>query len=158
MAIFFNTRGENYGEFRNSSEHGFMLEGNYWKSADHYVQAQRFQCAETQALVRESAYAFTAKSLARERPYALRNDWHIVRDRVMENAVRAKFAAHPPLTEKLQSTGDAEIIEASPMSRYWGAGADGTGKNMLGRILMKVRAELKENLLAASADAEKRIG
>lgn len=158
MAIFFNTRGENYQEFKNCSAHDFELEGEHWKSAEHYVQAQRFECNEIRALVRDSAYAFTAKSIARENPQALRDDWHIVRDQVVESAVRAKFASHPHLQEKLASTGEAEIIEASPMSRYWGAGADGTGKNMLGRILMKVRRELRESLQSASADAEKRIG
>lgn len=158
MAIFFNTRGEQYREFRSSSDHGFELEGAHWKSAEHYVQAQRFECNDARELVRKSAYAFAAKSIAREKPEALRDDWHVVRDQVMEKAVRAKFASHPHLSAKLKATGEAEIIEASPMSRHWGAGADGLGKNMLGRILMKLRAELKESLEAAGPQAESRLG
>jgi len=158
MAIFFNTRGEQHREFRNTSEHSFILEGNYWKTAEHYVQAQRFQCDEAKELVRDSEYAFAAKSIARERPDALRDDWHTVRDSVMEKAVRTKFAAHPKLGEKLKATGDAEIIEASPFNHYWGAGADGKGKNILGRILMKIRTELQESLLLTGAQSENRLG
>jgi len=38
------------------------------------------------------------------------------------------------------STGDAEIIEHTSNDRYLGDGGDGTGGNMLGRLLMEVRA------------------
>jgi ribA/ribD-fused uncharacterized protein len=158
MAIFFNTRGEQHREFRHTSEHGFVLEGLHWKSVAHYVEAQRFDCDEARDLVRESTYAFAAKTLARERPNALRPNWLQMRDGAMEKAQRAKFASHPVLAEKLTSTGNAEIIEASPMSKHWGAGSDGTGKNMLGRILMKIRADLRASLEAASAGTENRLG
>jgi len=158
MAIFFNTRGEQNQEFKNTSDHAFTLDGEFWKSAEHYVQAQRFSCPEARSLVRESTYAFAAKAIARERPEALRQDWHIVRDNVMEKAVRTKFASHPSLGDKLCATGDAEIIEASPMSHHWGAGADGTGKNMLGRILMKIRDDLHKSLRLAGGKRENRLG
>lgn len=38
---------------------------------------------------------------------------------------------------------DREIVEDSPIDSYWGCGADGLGKNMLGKLLMKLREELK---------------
>lgn len=161
MAIFFNTRGEEHSDFRNTSEHGFVLEGLHWKSAEHYVQAQRFDCDEAREIIRNSTYAFAAKTLARERPEALRGDWSEARDTVMEKAQRAKFASHPVLAEKLKATGEAELIEASSMNKHWGAGPCGTGKNMLGRILMKIRADLKASLEAATAsgaDLENRLG
>jgi len=158
VAIFFNTRGEDYSEFRNSSEHGFVLEGVHWKTAEHYVQAQRFDCDEAREIVRNSTYAFAAKTLARERPDALRPDWPVVRDEVMERAQRAKFTSHPVLADKLKGTGEAEIIEASPLSKHWGAGACGTGQNMLGRILMKIRKDLKATLQSASRETENRLG
>ncbi len=33
------------------------------------------------------------------------------------------------------------MFDASPIDWYCGVGSDGTGKNMLGRILMEIRAE-----------------
>ena len=38
---------------------------------------------------------------------------------------------------------DEEIIENAPHDFYWGCGRDGTGRNMLGRILMEVRTALR---------------
>jgi ribA/ribD-fused uncharacterized protein len=61
----------------------------------------------------------------------------------MREAVLAKFRSHPDIRETLLSTGDEEIIENAPGDYYWGVGANGSGKNMLGRILMDVRDELR---------------
>jgi N-glycosidase YbiA len=40
-------------------------------------------------------------------------------------------------------TGDEQIVENAPGDYYWGCGVDGSGKNMLGTILMEVRASLR---------------
>ncbi len=50
-----------------------------------------------------------------------------------------KFQTHRDIRDILLSTGNAEIVENSPIDFYWGCGADGSGKNMLGKILMEVR-------------------
>jgi ribA/ribD-fused uncharacterized protein len=57
-------------------------------------------------------------------------------------AVRASFGQHAELGEILLHTGDAMIVEHTEKDAYWGDGGDGSGKNMLGRILMEVRDEL----------------
>jgi predicted NAD-dependent protein-ADP-ribosyltransferase YbiA (DUF1768 family) len=41
--------------------------------------------------------------------------------------------------EMLLSKANEEIVENSPVDYYWGCGADGSAKNMLGIILMEVR-------------------
>jgi predicted NAD-dependent protein-ADP-ribosyltransferase YbiA (DUF1768 family) len=41
------------------------------------------------------------------------------------------------------ATGDAVIVEHSQKDRYWGDAGDGSGENMLGKILMEVREELR---------------
>lgn len=61
----------------------------------------------------------------------------------MRTVVRAKFHDNPELAEKLLATGDAILIEASKTDAFWGIGKKGTGKNMLGVILMEVRSELQ---------------
>jgi ribA/ribD-fused uncharacterized protein len=40
-------------------------------------------------------------------------------------------------------TGDHILIEDSPIDYFWGCGADGTGENYLGKILMSVRGEIR---------------
>ena len=61
----------------------------------------------------------------------------------MRRAVRAKFEQHPDIRAVLLGTGDEELIEDAPNDYYWGCGEEGTGKNMLGKILMEVRGELR---------------
>jgi ribA/ribD-fused uncharacterized protein len=73
----------------------------------------------------------------------MRPDWEAVKDDVMRSVVRAKFTQHPELKQTLLSTGSANIVEHTANDSYWGDGGDGSGRNMLGRILMEVREELR---------------
>jgi ribA/ribD-fused uncharacterized protein len=65
-----------------------------------------------------------------------------VKDDVMRVAVRAEFAQHADIRETLLATGSVQLVEHTGNDRYRGDGGDGSGRNMLGRILMDVRAEL----------------
>lgn len=87
----------------------------------------------------------TAKKLGRSSTVGLqmRKDWDEVRDSVMYEIVKQKFLQNPELREKLLATGEAELIEGNTWNdRYWGV-CKGVGENHLGKILMKVREELK---------------
>lgn len=61
----------------------------------------------------------------------------------MRAAVRRKFDVHADIRAVLLGTGDEELVENAPGDYYWGCGADGSGRNMLGSILMEVRAALR---------------
>ena len=75
----------------------------------------------------------------------------------MKKCQLAKFSQHNDLKKILLDTENAEIIEDNADGKhisflnliftdsYWGNGPDGSGKNMLGKILMEVRNELKQN-------------
>ncbi len=80
--------------------------------------------------------------MGRQRTRPLRKDWESVKDEIMYAALRAKFTQHFELRSKLFETGNAKIIEHTTKDRYWGDGGDGSGKNMLGILLMKLRAEV----------------
>ena len=83
-----------------------------------------------------------AKALGRR--VALRNDWESVKDRIMYEIVKAKFTDNPELANQLLDTGDAELVEGNHWNdTYWGV-CKGKGLNKLGKILMRVRDELKE--------------
>jgi hypothetical protein len=43
------------------------------------------------------------------------------------------------------NTGDAALIETSSIDAFWGIGKKGIGKNMLGKLLMEVRDELRQD-------------
>lgn len=61
----------------------------------------------------------------------------------MREVVLAKFEQNEVIRKILLETGDALLIEHTHRDRYWGDGGDGSGKNMLGIILMSVREELR---------------
>ena len=84
-----------------------------------------------------------AARMGRSRKRPLRKDWESVKDQVMHEAVRAKFTQHADLRAILLGTGAAEIVEHTENDAYWGDGGDGSGKNRLGRILMRVREALR---------------
>jgi ribA/ribD-fused uncharacterized protein len=65
----------------------------------------------------------------------------------MRRAVFKKFITHPHIREILLITGDEMLIENSPTDYFWGCGANHTGENHLGKILMSVRAEIRLQLL-----------
>ena len=50
----------------------------------------------------------------------------------------------------LLDTGDKTLAEHSKNDFYWADGGDGTGKNMLGKLLMKVREEIKSQKIEQS--------
>jgi ribA/ribD-fused uncharacterized protein len=138
---FYSTQGE-YGCFSNFSRHGFELDGKYWKTSEHYFQAQKFAGTKYEEQVRNASTAKQAAALGRRRDFPLRRDWESVKDNVMRRAVLRKFEAHADIRETLLNTGDRYIVENAPGDYYWGCGQDGTGKNRLGQILMDVRATL----------------
>jgi ribA/ribD-fused uncharacterized protein len=72
----------------------------------------------------------------------LRHDWHDVRVPLMRILCTNKFRHNPELQRFLHNTGDEPLIHYAPWDAFWGDGADGTGQNMLGIILMDIRKEL----------------
>jgi ribA/ribD-fused uncharacterized protein len=146
MTIYFYHSNEKYYCFSNFSPHGFMLDELYWSTSEHYFQAQKFIATEHLEKLRLLKTPREAAKMGRDRKLPLRKDWQQVKDDIMRKAVLCKFSTHVDIKEILLSTGDEEIVENSPVDYYWGCGADGTGKNMLGIILMEVREELVKNI------------
>lgn len=71
-----------------------------------------------------------------------RDDWEQIRDDVMLFVLRIKYAQNKHCRDILLSTVGSSLMENSPYDTYWGIGKYGTGKNVLGKLLEQVRAEL----------------
>ena len=84
-----------------------------------------------------------AAKAGRRRTRPLRSDWERVKDEIMYEVVMAKFTQHKDLTAILLGSGEATLVEHTKNDSYWGDGGDGSGKNMLGKTLMEVRAEIR---------------
>jgi len=139
---FYLSNGE-YGCFSNFSRHHIFLKEKTWKTSEHYFQAQKFAGTEFEEKVRLAATPKEAADLGRNRKFPLRKDWEEVKDDVMREALRAKFTQNKELKQILLETGDAELVEHTANDNYWADGGDGSGRNMLGVLLMELREELK---------------
>lgn len=142
MTIKFYRTNEKYGPFSNFSRHSVELKGKSWPTSEHYYQAMKFLDEDVQEKIRLCKSPGAAAAMGRDRSLPLREDWDEVRDEIMRDVVYAKFTQHEDLKELLLNTEHEHIIEDSPVDFYWGCGHDGTGKNMLGRVLMEVRESL----------------
>lgn len=139
---FYRTNDE-YGCFSNFAPYPIEMNGKRWPTSEHYFQGQKFAGTEHEEAVRVEPSPMIAARMGRDRKRPLRADWEAIKDDVMREAVRAKFQQHEDLQAVLLATGDAQIVEHTTNDSYWGDGGDGTGKNMLGRILMEVRDDLR---------------
>jgi ribA/ribD-fused uncharacterized protein len=119
-----------------------VFEGMTYPTAEHaYQAAKSLDPAERQRI---AAAPTPAQAKQAGRALKPRDDWETAKFQVMEVVVRDKFTRHADLGRQLLASGDAELIEGNTWGdRVWGV-YQGEGENRLGKILMKVRAELRE--------------
>lgn len=144
QTIYFYAQTDAYSEFSNFAPFGISMDGVWWRTVEHYFQAQKFHDATYRERIRVSNKPKDAKALGMTREIPLRNDWETVKEQIMHDAVGKKFETHEGPRNLLLSTGDLPLVENAPMDAYWGCGPDGSGLNKLGIILMQVRAELRK--------------
>lgn len=144
MVIRFFSQSETHREFSNFAPFPIDLDGEHWATTEHYYQAQKFTDPDMRSKIRDAQKPIIAKNLADKYRDRIRPDWDAVKDEVMYLAVRRKFELHPVLQELLLATGDEPIVESAPHDYYWGEGRDGTGQNRLGKIIERIRAELRK--------------
>jgi ribA/ribD-fused uncharacterized protein len=143
MTINFYSTKADYGCFSNFSRHPVRLKGKVWPTSEHYFQAQKFVGTKYEEQVRKTNNPAEAARMGRDRKLPLRKDWESVKVQVMYDVCYAKFTQHKALKETLLSTGDEKLVEHTENDNFWGDGGDGSGKNMLGIVLMNVRQAIR---------------
>jgi ribA/ribD-fused uncharacterized protein len=147
-AVLFYDSNKPYYEFTNFYPAAVNLDSKIWPTTEHYFQAQKFTDDNLQDKIRNLPTK-AAFDEGNKRSNPLRPDWEAEKVGIMEKAVRAKFNQRPDLKKLLISTGSKTIVEnAGANDSLWGAGADGKGQNLLGRILMHIRDELTGKIAA----------
>ena len=105
-----------------------------------------FQSMKTLDMKERAAFAYLDPSAAKKagRRVSLRKDWEDVKIDIMYEICKAKFTQNEELGRKLLETGDVELVEGNDWNdRIWGK-VNGVGANNLGRILMRIREELRQ--------------
>jgi ribA/ribD-fused uncharacterized protein len=91
-----------------------------------------------------------AAAIGRQPIYPPHPQWGEQKCGVMYTAVQQKFLTHHNVQLVLLNTGNQEIVEDSPVDYFWGCGGDRSGINHLGKILMRIRAELQQTVTKAA--------
>ena len=135
----------------------FTVGGDGYATAEHFMMAGKarlFGDEEMAARVLAAPTPKQAKALGREVRGFDSALWERERFELVVRGNLAKFGQNPQLARFLDGTGDAVIVEASPVDRIWGIGLgeederarrprEWRGLNLLGFALMEVRARLR---------------
>ncbi|CAG1014968.1 Riboflavin biosynthesis protein [Anaerolineae bacterium] len=130
---------------------GFLLEVNgiRIRTAEALYQACRFpRHPRIQRLIIQQRSPMTAKMESKPYRKDTRPDWDKVRVNIMRWCLRVKLVQNwEKFSALLLTTDDRPIVEESRKDDFWGAYAQGNetlvGVNVLGRLLMELREELR---------------
>lgn len=145
MAIKFYKEFGELGYLATYSNHGFYKDGIFYKTSEHYYQSKKFDDLSIVQKIIDAETPKEASNIGRDRNNKLRENWKLIKNDIMYEAVLYKFLAHPDLKTKLLATGNEEIIEETTKENYWGCGPNHDGTNHYGKILCRVREQLRSD-------------
>lgn len=115
-----------------------------WSKFDHSITDTAYVISErVRTAIHGANSAHEAFKIAEANRHLRRVDWDRVKETVMHNILRKKVEQHEYVRRKLLETGNRTLIENSWRDDFWGWGPNRDGRNMLGVLWMRVRAELK---------------
>jgi ribA/ribD-fused uncharacterized protein len=133
-----------FDPLNNWSAHAVKYEGKQFPTVEHAFHHYKFieTAPKIAQQIVEAPSPWAAMQIERKYKDRRRADWQEVKVDLMLNLIRAKAVQNKDVAACLLATGDKHIVENSPWDDFWGCGKDGTGRNMMGEILVRVRDEL----------------
>lgn len=117
------------------------IQGLKYQSSEHAYQAMKTLRTKDRKRVRDVPTPKDAKVMGQIVP--LRANWEDIKIQKMYDVLKCKFLQHDYLRIFLMRTGDKYLEETNYWNdTFWGV-CGGKGENQLGKLLMKIRAELK---------------
>lgn len=118
--------------------------GIYYKTAEHLFQIAKCVKKSDKEKIRNALTPKSAKIIGRF--IEVRPDWEEKKVAIMEKILRIKFKKQSRLNRLLRETGNKQLTHLNYWhDTFWGVCActqhKRTGQNMLGVLLMKLRAE-----------------
>jgi ribA/ribD-fused uncharacterized protein len=122
----------------------FVLDGVTYRTLEAYLQSEKYSSTDPDYAqkIREQRNSALLRGMAKSKAHTARADWDDVRLNVMRKGLEAKFAM-PAFAAVLLGTGTALLEQESVDDAFWGIGADGTGENWTGKLLMELRTKLQ---------------
>ena len=147
MAIEFYKEFGDLGYLANYANYGFWKNGIYYPTAEHYYQSEKFDDINIKQKIIMAQTPKEASIIGRNRNLKRKENFKQIKNQVMYQGVLEKFRQNPEIRSQLIETGNQEICEMTVKENYWGVGPNHDGKNYMGKILMKVRNQLKKEVL-----------
>tara|TARA_A100001391_G_scaffold188617_1_gene159326 strand:+ start:23200 stop:23688 length:489 start_codon:yes stop_codon:yes gene_type:complete len=145
---FYRASEKPYGAFSNLYRRAIEFEGETFATSEHAYQAGKARKREVRDWVLSApSPALVAMAAHGLYYWDIAPGWSKTKFDRMRKVLRAKFTQHEDLKKLLLSTGDARLVESATVdnevNRLWGE-VNGTGRNMLGQLLMELRENLRE--------------
>ena len=154
--VFFWHEYEKNGYLSNWFECEFVIDDFCYQSVEQYLMAQKaklFHDAKNYTAILKATSPKECKNFGRKVTPFDEETWEENRYRFLKEGVFAKFSQNNGLKKELLSTGNCILAEASPYDDIFGIKLNedeatsmepeqGPGRNLLGKALMEVRAEL----------------
>lgn len=144
---FYRASEKPYGAFSNLYRREIEFEGERFVTSEHAYQAGKPRKPEVKAwLMAAPSPSLLAMAAHGLYYWDVSPGWSQKKFDRMRGVLRAKFTQHQDLRDLLLSTGAARLIETATVdnevNRLWGE-VNGQGRNMLGELLMELRAQLR---------------
>ena len=146
--------------YRSTGKYGFLsnlypckvfCEGSTFESSEHAYQYGKSDDLNIKRYIKDAPTPALACIVGHGLfPYMVKEGWKDEKVNRMYGVLLLKFKQHEDLAKKLLDTGEAILIEDSKSDGFWGVGKNGKGKNMLGKLLMEVRDELRGGQILAN--------
>lgn len=136
---------EHLAHFSNFSADPVVYQGKPYKTSEHAFQSYKPLLKKDSERIAACDTPMECAKMGRDRSIPIKEDWDTRRLTVMWEILLCKFTQNEAAQRALLSTGDAYLEERTVNDKEWGSGSDeagGSGKNMLGKMLMEVRAVL----------------
>jgi ribA/ribD-fused uncharacterized protein len=120
-----------------------------FKTAEHLYHWLRFSLSDepdayqVAGVIKNARSAHDAFQTAQEHKALQVENWNAMKVGFMRRILRAKADQHEYVRRKLLATGDRELVENSWRDDFWGWGPNRDGKNMLGKLWVEVRSDLR---------------
>jgi ribA/ribD-fused uncharacterized protein len=132
-----------YYALSNFAPFTLVWKGKLYPTSEQAYQAERFVDEEVKEYIRTAPSTHEAYRYAQEHKNRTRPGWSEDKLLVMESILREKVAQHDYVKTLLLETGDRDLIKNFEGDAFWGSGESNLGDNMLGKLWMKIRKELK---------------
>ena len=113
------------------------------EAAYHWEKFNAPRRGEIQLQILFASSAHAALQIARYNKDKVRPEWDTVKKEVMYRILKEKAMQHEYVRRQLLLTGNRELIEDSWRDDFWGWGPNKDGQNILGKLWMEVRSELR---------------